>query len=80
MSLAARPAEEWVRQEHAPLRVIDTDLWQAAQQRLWVDLHADEIEDRIDPTPAEAARLLFQPFLRTLIAPVMRAEENEQHV
>lgn len=29
-----RPAEEWIRQEHAALRVIDGDLWQAVQQRL----------------------------------------------
>ena len=29
-----RPAEEWIRQEHASLRVIDADLWQAVQQRL----------------------------------------------
>jgi site-specific DNA recombinase len=29
-----RPAEEWIRQEHAELQVIDADLWQAVQQRL----------------------------------------------
>jgi len=29
-----RPVEEWIRQVHAALRVIDADLWQAVQQRL----------------------------------------------
>ncbi len=29
-----RPAEEWIRQEHPELRIIDPSLWEAVQQRL----------------------------------------------
>jgi site-specific DNA recombinase len=56
-----RPAEEWIRQEHAALRVIDADLWQAVQQRLaFVEQTYGVGPGR---PPRGAAHMAYSPYL-----------------
>jgi DNA invertase Pin-like site-specific DNA recombinase len=56
-----RPAEDWIRHEHAALRVIDADLWQAVQQRLaFVEQTYGVGPGR---PPRGAAHVAYSPYL-----------------